>query len=199
MIIALAVPNLAFPCGNAVFLETKRAQRIIARAQQKLEAGRYRAALRILPRSSFEVEDVNLDRRIRLLKATAFLRTRRTRLAAHMLDQLNRERPRDPEIETRLGEMLSLLSRPAAQAKASKVLSALHASDLMADEFGYLALARVQARAGDTAATEQALARCRSMAREPKVCTVEKQKAGQGEKGEGEAAKEGAEGRTPQG
>lgn len=168
----IAAPSIARPCGNAVYLETKEAHRLIAKAQKHLDAGRYRRALRTLHDGEIHVDDRNLDRRASLVLAVARMRLGYTTNAAWSLDHLDRAHPNDPEIETRLGEVLARLNKASATAKASKILERLAKDDLMADEFGYLALARLRQASGDLTGAKAAIEACRKRARDPAVCAL---------------------------
>lgn len=178
----LLAPTAALPCGNAVYLETKAAHRLLARAQKDLDASRYRAALSRLRHGDVETDDARVDRRLRLAVATARLRIGRIRSAVWTLDALDRQQADDPEIRTRLGEGLVALRTARGDAKALEILGALEQADLLTDAFGDLALARVRARSGDTAGAERALKACRTRARDASMCTLSSDKAAPKEK-----------------
>jgi hypothetical protein len=179
------VARSAAACGNPIQIETRRAVRLVARAERALDAGDPDRALDLLlgrRQVPIRVDDPALDQRVQRVVATAYLRTGeivRARLYFLMLlesDQVRR-RTKDPYAWTRFAEVLGFSRDPQDQAKAREILEDLAQRDLVADAEGYLALARLRARAGDDAGRDAALARCRERARAPERCTFAAQVA----------------------
>ena len=165
-------PTAAFPCGNAVMLETDEASRLVAKAETDLREGRFGKALARLHHGDIEVDSKELGRRIALVTSTAQLRLGNITSAAWAFDALQQANPGDPLIETRLGETLSHLGTKAADDKALALLVALEKRDLIADEYGFLALAKLRAKTGDAEGRDRALTRCRAMAKDAGLCTL---------------------------
>lgn len=170
--LAAFTPGVALPCGNAVMLETDEAARLVAKAETDLREGRYGKALGRLHHGDTEVNDRALQKRIDLVTSTARLRLGQVTSAAWSFDSLHQQHPDDPVIETRLGETLSRLGTKAGDQKALAILSGLETRDLMADEHGFLALAKLRDRTGDQAGRDRALERCRAMAKDASFCAV---------------------------
>lgn len=80
--------------------------------------------------------------------------------------------PSDPRDRTHLGEALEAL--PKYRAEASRLLEQLAYEDLLTSGYGYAALARLRADAGNSEAAAAALASCRKMIRRhtQQVCTL---------------------------
>lgn len=75
-----------------------------------------------------------------------------------------------PAIQTDLAEVLS--KSPPHQEEALTLFNELAAKDLITSAHGYKALAALREAKGDTAGRDTALARCKSMAKDAKVCGV---------------------------
>jgi predicted Zn-dependent protease len=170
LVCLLVHPRAGFPCGNAIFLETDEATRLIAKAEKALQSGKYRKASRLLHGGDVRVRSAGLYKRIRVVTAVANLRRSRVAEAAWQLDRLHQDNPKDPFIKTRLGEVLSRIGTKRANDKGLEILSALDRKDLIADEHGYEALAVLYHRAGRLADRDRALTRCRSIAKNGDVC-----------------------------
>lgn len=165
-------PAAAFPCGNAVMLKTDQAAKLVAKAETDLLEGRYRKALSRLYDGEIEVDSSDLERRISLVTSTARLRLGQVTDAAWSFDALHQAYPGDTIIETRLGETLSRLRTKVADAKALSLLESLEKRDLMADEYGFLALAKLRDKTADAEGRDRALTRCRNMAKDASMCTL---------------------------
>lgn len=75
-----------------------------------------------------------------------------------------------PDLAVDLGEALTMLSHTRAEGK--KLLEDLDRRDLMGSPYGYLALARVRAAAGEADASRAAIERCKVRAVRPEACIV---------------------------
>lgn len=171
--LAAFAPSAAFPCGNAVMLETNEAAKLVARAEADLQEGRYQRALSRLHHGDVEVNSQPLQKRIDLVTSTAMLRLGQVTNAAWAFDALSQRHPDDALIATRLAETLSRLGTQAGDTKALSILESLEKRDLVADEHGFLALAKLRDRSGDTEGRDRALTRCRAVAKEASFCSVE--------------------------
>lgn len=167
-------PAAAFPCGNAVMLENDEASRLVAKAETDLQEGRYQKALKRLYHGDLEVESQALQRRIELVTSTALLRLGRFSDAAWAFDALHQREPKNTIVETRLGETLARLGTKVAREKALAILSSLESRDLVADEHGFLALAKLRDESGDVAGRDRALTRCKAMAKDAAICVLTK-------------------------
>lgn len=175
--LAMSVPSAAFPCGNAVYLETNDAARMVASAERALERGKYKQALRLSRYGAVSFDDEGLSKRFRVVVATAQLRLGQVKMAVRRFDALQVKYPKDSVVMTRLGEALSRTRSSTAHARALELLSDLERRDLMADAYGFAALASLRARAGDAAGQARALSICRTRAASPAICLIERRKS----------------------
>ena len=168
----------AHPCGNAVYLDTDEATRLVARGERALKAGQFRRALAILEPEDVVLPSRALERRRALLAATATLRLGDPDSAADRFATLFRRDPEDPVVRTRLAESLAQMAwlrdlpraRQRLAAKALELLDDLERRDLVVDAEGYRALGELRDFAGDRVGRDRAQARCRSLAAEPGRC-----------------------------
>ncbi|MFT3766473.1 MAG: hypothetical protein QM820_13310 [Minicystis sp.] len=86
-----------------------------------------------------------------------------------MLERLVRERPNDAAKQSDFGEGLAK-TQPA---DARKILEDLAKRDVVTTPYAYAALARLRAAAGDTKGRDEALAKCKPMAKVASICTLE--------------------------
>ena len=75
-----------------------------------------------------------------------------------------------PDLAVDLGEALTMLSHTRAEGK--KLLESLDRRDLLGSPYGYLALARVRAEAGEVDASRAAIERCKVRTDRAETCVV---------------------------
>ena len=95
-------------------------------------------------------------------------RTQNLSWAVERLRDASKTRPHDSLLKTRLGEALAALPRYETEAK--EMLESLAKEDLLADAYGYAAFAGVLRATGEREGAEEALKRCRAMARSKSIC-----------------------------
>ena len=88
--------------------------------------------------------------------------------AVDRLRDASKRRPHDSLLKTRLGEALATLPRHEKEAK--DILESLAKEDLLADAHGYAAFAGGLRATGEREGAEEALKRCRAMARSKSIC-----------------------------
>jgi predicted Zn-dependent protease len=174
-LIGLSSPS-AQACGNPIFLETHQAAKLVARAERALDRGDYARVLRTLGEGMY-IADRSLFSRRQLLIAVAQLRTGHAELALVRLNELAASDRSSPYLQARRGEALALLGRFA---EAAQALDPLAKSDLIPDAEAYRSLAAVREHASDAAGRNDALQRCRQMARRPAICALPLRQADSG-------------------
>tara|TARA_Y100001954_G_scaffold63282_1_gene68925 strand:+ start:125 stop:523 length:399 start_codon:yes stop_codon:yes gene_type:complete len=97
-------------------------------------------------------------------------RTQNLSWAVDRLRDDSKRRPHDSLLKTRLGEALAALPRHEKEAK--EILESLAKEDLLADAHGYAAFAGVLRATGERDGAEEALNRCRAMARSKSICEL---------------------------
>jgi hypothetical protein len=167
----LAVPNIAFPCGNGVYLRTDEATQLVAKAEKALEKKQNRRVLKLLADPDLEFESAPLGERRMELVAVANVRVGNVAAGLASLRWLS-ERKSSPVIKARLAEALS---RDKAQAQTSKaealqILETLEKDDLMPDADAWSTLATLRKNKKDPAGQDRAISECRKMAKDPSTC-----------------------------
>ena len=99
---------------------------------------------------------------------SAAARTANLEWSIATLRALNAQRPNDPVLQAELGEVLARV--PAHHAEALGILGQLAAKDVMGSARGYAELARLRAREGDVAGSDDAARRCKTMTKTPAIC-----------------------------
>src|SRR5262249_39426058 len=85
------------------------------------------------------------------------------------LGRLAKERPEDPAKQSDLGEALAK-TKPA---DPPKVREDLAKRDVVTTPYAYAALARLRAASGDAKGRDEAIARCKPMAKVATICALE--------------------------
>ena len=187
--VAASVPAAALACMNAVaetdtgVAAVKETERLLddgdpagarSRAEKILEALRYEdppdpspyhSGLRDRTSRILALADVRLDR------GGPLDRERRALLehAADEIERLAADHPTDAAKRTDLGEALAR-TRPR---EAREILEDLADHDVVTTPYGYIALARLRAAAGDEKGRDEARARCALMAKTSSICRLE--------------------------
>jgi hypothetical protein len=164
----LAAGPAAWACGNAVYMKTEAAHRLLARVEKLLEADRPRDVARMLD-DDLEVDDAAVSQRLRIARATAWIRTGQSTLGVRQLRRLIPKSSQDPVHLSRIAEGMAGSKAGAEQALRS--LQALAEDDLIPEAHGWASLARLRAARGDAAGAEEAWTRCRAMAKAKSICT----------------------------
>jgi hypothetical protein len=188
LVFAATAPTGARACMNAV-VETdetvaamKKAERILDEGDPEDARGRVEALrgdLASLERKGTATAPGLRDRATRIL-ALADVRiegaghdaaARRAVLgrAVAKLERIAEDSPKDAAKQTDLGEALAGI-RPD---EAGEILEDLAGRDVVTTPYGYAALARLRAAAGDAKGRDEALARCRPMTKVPAICLLE--------------------------
>jgi len=92
--------------------------------------------------------------------------------AVSFLSWLVKESPNDPAKKADLGEALAKTDPP----KAKKILEDLAKRDIVTTPYAYAALARLRAADGDVKGRDEALAKCKQMAKVESMCKLEQPK-----------------------
>ncbi len=168
---SVAVPSVAFACGNSIYLERSRVTRLLARAEQALEKGEAHRAQRLtseVGRARWK-RTPGLVRRFRLAKGMASIRTGSAVRGVPLLKKLKASD--GPTVTSALAEGLSRLK--GQHPEALRLLADLESRDLVPDAFGYAALVRLRTEVGDKQGALRAQARCEAMAPKREICESE--------------------------
>lgn len=117
------------------------------------------------------VAAIRLDGKLKLVNKVAKKANDRAANVAWAVAEIRsqlKSRANDTFLQTVLGEGLSKSKRTSGE--ALRVLGQLADKDMMADAYGYAALAGLRASEGDQVGSDQALTSCRKMARDAKIC-----------------------------
>ncbi len=172
------------------------APHLVANAEQSLESGKYAVATATILKkfpglktaatkdSPKEGETAHLESRAMRIVALASVRSdgafgvsggaaearKKANLdwAVAVLRKMNAARANDASLQADLGEALSK-SAPT-QKEARELLSKLAEGDLIGSPHAYAALAKLQAAAGDTQKSADAIKRCEGMTSTPAIC-----------------------------
>ncbi len=94
--------------------------------------------------------------------------------AVYVLSTISKESPNDPAKKADLGEALAKTNPP----KAKKILEDLASRDIVTTPYAYAALARLRAADGDEKGRDEAVAKCKQMAKVESICKLEQPKSG---------------------
>jgi hypothetical protein len=94
--------------------------------------------------------------------------------AVHFLSRIAKDSPNDAAKMTDLGEALAKTNPP----KAKKILEDLAKRDVVTTPYAYAALARLRAADGDDEGRDEAVGKCKKMAKIESICELEKPKSG---------------------
>lgn len=194
----LAQPAAA--CINSMIrLDGKQAASRLARAEVLLEQGEHARVRSMLAGRKYEFVEEAHEQRAEVLRAAALMRGNLTLDdAVKRLMAALREAPDDPQVTAWLAEAMTRRIHPArtkaqvatvfrpdtptvdetlspaarerVQKAALTLLGRLEKADLMPDAFAYATLTALHDLAGDEAAYDKALERCRVMTRTPGIC-----------------------------
>ncbi|HRI72317.1 MAG TPA: hypothetical protein PK156_49120 [Polyangium sp.] len=184
------VPADAIACGNVVLATdkaiatVKEAEKLLndgnpAEARLKIEAlmngasgfdeqtpsakGLANRANRIISLANVRIDDRKGEGRRVILGG-----------AVYFLSRIAKDNPNDAAKMTDLGEALAKTNPP----KAKKILEDLAARDIMTTPYAYAALARLRAADGDEKGRDDAVAKCKQMAKVESICKLEQPKSG---------------------
>jgi predicted Zn-dependent protease len=115
-------------------------------------------AHRIISLSNIRIDDCQGEKRAELLAQ-----------ASSMLEEFAKARPNDAAKQADLGEALAK-TRPR---EARKILEGLAKRDVVSTPYAYAALARLRAADGDEKGRDEALARCKPMAKVESICRLQ--------------------------
>lgn len=168
----LMIPAVAWPCGNATYLQGDRAVAQVNKADKLLAAGKPEKALELVD-WRYEYEG-KLQERADLIAMVARLRVGRITPedAAEWFEARLKDNPEQPYVVARLAEAYAAM--PKKTERARKLLEDLHARDLMPDGEAYATLAALRDGAGDAEGRDDALASCRKVAKRKAVCKLPK-------------------------
>lgn len=189
----LLAESAASACGNAMYLATDRAARLIADAEAALENNQPQKALSLLPSGRYQIRGAHaeiadpwdgptratekktppplfdpkaLQRRIDLLQAVAWMRTGQIGRAQTYFE--NHAENDGPEIKARRAEALSH-DRERTE-EAMKLLEELVTADLMPDAFAWRTLGELRLRSKDLAGWKEAQKKCVATAKVRALC-----------------------------
>jgi predicted Zn-dependent protease len=163
------VPRQAAACLNGTVMEYDETVRNVARAQRALDRLQYRKVFVLLYANHYMDVPNSLNRRIRTLKAVAHLRLGHHKTAVKMLRSLLRRNADNPLLQSRLAE--AYLGRGGHYApEALRIMKDLEKRDLVVDAGGYATLAKLMQRSGKYEARDKAIATCRRIATNRKIC-----------------------------
>lgn len=163
---------LVFACMNAVQMETKQAQKLLAQMEKKLDEGKAREAYLLID-DEVEVNDAALQQRINLVRSVAQLRMGHKHGMQSALASLKwfyGKKQDDPYRTARYAEALTALGKEAAE--ALRLLDDLEKRDVMPDAEGWATLAQLRDRAGDAGGRDRATERCKKIAKRAEVCAA---------------------------
>lgn len=163
-------------CINGVEMSRKTAVQLINQAEVALAEGNARAALILLDRKlgidELFSRNAKLEQRLERLWAVARLRAGEAadigRAIKVLREQLETEKA-NPWLKVRLAEALSRTTQGIEEAR--QLLEELAKQDLIVDPEGFATLATLRKRAKDLPGAEQAMTRCKAMAKKPAVCS----------------------------
>ena len=172
---SLAGPSVADACLNAMRVGGDDAVKQIANAERLLAQGQIAKAERLVDLHEYEFSDSRLEKKAALVFHTAGLRrakvsTWRIENATRFLTAALAKKSEDPLLIARHAEALALSDKTAGKARAA--LEDLAERDLMPEAQSYTALARLLAKAGETAAADEAVKRCMKMTKHKTVCSI---------------------------
>jgi hypothetical protein len=186
LVVAVAFPGAAFPCGNAVYLEKDDAVKQLKQAEIALEAGDFDKALR-LTSWQYEYPDAALARRARMVQQVGALRGGKPQASPMLARTANAEGAKRiaaivealEQIRTEAGEKSSdapLFTARLAEGylaagkreEAKGLIEDLAKRDLIPDAHGYLTLAAVR----DGKQRDEALGRCKTVAKKKTICVL---------------------------
>lgn len=189
-VLSALAPAPADACENAVLATeksiagVKEAEKILnegdpAEARRRIEAlmggadqfneqtpsakGLTNRAMRIIALANIRLD----DRRGKFRKAVLSN-------AVHVLSEFVKDSPNDSAKKTDLGEALAKTNPP----KAKKILEDLANRDVVTTPYAYAALARLRAADGDDKGRDEAVAKCKQMAKVASICKLEQPKSG---------------------
>jgi hypothetical protein len=172
---SLVGPSVADACLNAMRVGGDDAVKQIANAERLLAKGQLAKAERLVDQHEYEFSDSRLEKKAALVFHTAGLRrakvsTWRIENATRFLTAALAKNSEDPLLIARHAEALALSDKTADKARAA--LEDLAERDLMPEAQSYTALARLLAKAGETAASKEAVASCLKMTKHKAVCSI---------------------------
>ncbi len=94
--------------------------------------------------------------------------------AVEFLSSVVKDSPNDPAKKADLGEALAKTD----PSKAKKILEDLATRDLVTTPYAYAALARLRAADGDEKGRDDAVAKCKQMAKVESICKLKQSKSG---------------------
>lgn len=147
-LLMLAAPNIAYPCGNGVYLRTNEATQLVAKAERALEKNQNRRVLQLLADEEIEFDSMALNEKRMALVGIANVRVGKVAAGLASLRWLAERKP-SPVIEAWLAEGLAKdRTNPAdSRAEALKILEKLEKDDLLPDAKAAAVLASL--RRGD--------------------------------------------------
>lgn len=189
-ILAALAPAPTDACENAI-LATDEAIAAVKAAEKLLNEGKPADALDKIYKTMGSADEFDeqtpsskgLTKRAQRIKALADVRIdnrkgeyRKAALsnAVVYLSQIAKDSPKDPAKLSDLGEALAKTNPP----KAKKILEDLASRDIITTPYAYAALARLRAADKDEKGRDEALAKCKQMAKVESICQLEKPKPG---------------------
>ena len=183
----VSAPSRGDACGNAV-LATEKIVAAVKDAEKMLDDGNPAEGRRLIVEALGDADEIEPDTalnrgltdRARRIQALATIRLdadgargeyRKARfaIAVGTLKMLSKADPDNVAKQTDLAEAL-VKTWPV---EARKRLTSLAERDLLTTPYAYAALARLRAEGGDTRGRDEALARCKLMAKVETICKLE--------------------------
>jgi hypothetical protein len=169
--VLVATPVIAWACGNPILLAGDEAVKRVKQAEKLLEREKYKEAASKVAPYSYEFTDPALQKRATLVYAVASLRQGHDR--TDELEDLHAQDADSPVIQARYAESLwRFAEKDDQRKKAGELIEDLVARDLVPDAYGWVTAATVRAKAGDEAGRDDALAKCRAIAKKKSICRV---------------------------
>jgi predicted Zn-dependent protease len=171
--VLVAMPAPARPCGNPITIAGDAAVKRVREAEKLLEREKYKEAAKKVNPFEYEFTDDALQRRATLVFAVARVRLGEASYVRDDLQALYAQDPDNPVIQARYAEAIWRFAEDDAQRKeAGTLIEDLVARDLVPDAHGWITAASVRAKAGDEAGRDDALAKCRAIAKKKSICRV---------------------------
>jgi len=173
LVVLVAAPVIAWACGNPITIAGDAAVKRVREAEKLLEREKYKEAARKVNPFEYEFTEEALQRRATLVFAVAKVRLGEASYVRNDLQELHSQDPDNPVVQARYAEAIWRFAADDTERKeAGELIEDLVARDLVPDAYGWVTAASVRAKAGDDAGRDDALAKCRAIAKKKSICRV---------------------------